>query len=132
MSLQFLFCSFYLLENFLISPYICVALKSIQVLTYNISILTMVVIAIDRYHLIHNPLQSFSQRLKPKYSLFMVWLLAILFSLTCLISMKVSEYFRSANDLIECRILFPNVLPISSIFSYRLFFLGFVAVTRSL
>jgi hypothetical protein len=34
--LQFLFCSYHLLENFLISPHVCVALKSIQILTYNI------------------------------------------------------------------------------------------------
>jgi hypothetical protein len=113
--LQFLFCSSYLLEHFLISPYICVVLKSIQVFTYTISILIMVVIAIDRYRLIRNPLQSCSQRLKPKYSLLVVWLLAILIVLTCLVSTKVFEYFRSANDLIACRILFPDALPISNI-----------------
>ena len=112
--LQFLFCSYYLLENFLLGPYICVLLKAIQILTYNISILTMVVIAIDRYRLIHNPLQSYNKRLNPKYALLIVWLLAILFSLTCLVSMKVSEYFQSSDHLIGCRVLFPKVLPISS------------------
>jgi hypothetical protein len=112
---QFLFCSYYLLEHFLISSHVCVLLKSIQILTYNVSILTMVVIAIDRYRLIHNPLQSSNKRLNPKYALLIVWLLAILYALTYLLSMKVSEYFRSFHELVGCRILFPNVLPISSI-----------------
>ncbi|CAF4556018.1 unnamed protein product, partial [Rotaria sp. Silwood2] len=63
--LQFLFCSHYLLEQFIIGPYLCIVLKSMQVLTYNVSILTMVVIAIDRYYLIHYPLQSSNKRLQP-------------------------------------------------------------------
>ena len=111
---QYLFCSYYLLEHFLIGPYICVFLKSIQVLAYTVSILTMVVIAIDRYRLIYKPLQSYNKRLNPKYSLLIVWLLSILFALTCLISMRVPVYFRSSDNLVSCRLLFPNVLPISS------------------
>ena len=109
---QFLFCSYYLLENFKISPYVCVGLKSIQILTYNVSILTMVVIAIDRYQVIHKPLQLSAKRLRPRYSLVAVWLLAFLFAVTCLVSMKVSEYFLDSYQLIGCRVLFPNALTI--------------------
>lgn len=113
--LQFLFCSRYILENFIIGAHICVTLKSIQVLTYNVSVLTMVAISIDRYQLIHYPLEASSKRLKPRYALPIVWLLAILFAITCLVSMKVSEYFETSNNLIGCRILFNKVLPISSL-----------------
>ncbi|CAF3454804.1 unnamed protein product [Rotaria socialis] len=112
--LQFLFCSYYLLENFKICSFLCVIFKSIQILSYNVSILTMVVIAIDRYLLIHYPLQSSNKRFEPKYSLLVVWLLALLYAISCLRCMKVSEYFQSSQELIGCRILFDTLLPHTS------------------
>ena len=130
--LQFLFCSHYLLEYFIISPYVCVALKAAQVFVYNVSILTMVLIAIDRYRLIHNPLQSKHKRLSPKYTLPIIYVLSMLNALTCVFSMKIFDYFRSANTLIGCRILFPHVLPIPDVILRRirvgLLFIGFYII----
>lgn len=130
--LQFLFCSLYLLEYFIISPYVCVALKATQVLMYNVSILTMVLIAIDRYRLIHNPLQSKNKRLSPKYTFPIIYVLSILNALTCVVSMRIFDYFRSANSLIGCRILFPHVLPISDMILRKirvgLLFIGFYII----
>lgn len=130
--LQFLFCSHHLLEYFLISPYVCVGLKATQVLMYNVSILTMVLIAIDRYRLIHNPLHSKYERLNPKYTLPMIYALSILNALTCLFSMKIFDYFRSANSLIGCQILFPDALPINGIILRKirvgLLFIGFYII----
>ena len=111
--LQFLFCSYYLLEHFIISPHVCVALKATQVLVYNVSILTMVLIAIDRYCLINNPLQSKYKRSHPKYTLPVIYVLSILNALTCVFSMRIFHYFRSPDNVIGCQILFTHVLPIS-------------------
>jgi len=104
---QFIFCSKYFLENYFFSSYICVFNKSIQMLGYNASTLTICVIAFDRYRLIQNPLQKYYRR-KMSGTILPIWILSSLFSSSCLISMKVHTYFNSYDKLIGCEILFPS------------------------
>jgi len=103
---QFILCSKYFLENLTLSPYLCISNKSIQILAYNASTLTMCVIAIDRYRLIQNPLRQYSRRNARQRILF-TWIVSALFAGTCLISMKVHTYFISNQKLISCQVLFP-------------------------
>jgi len=114
--IQFLFCSKYFLETFSFSSYICVLSKSIQILGYNTSILTICVIAFDRYKLVQNPFQQYYRR-KIYRIIFLTWFLSALFSASCLISMNVDTYFNSHQKLISCQILFPlTIKSISSVY----------------
>jgi hypothetical protein len=103
---QFLFCSKYFLENIITSSYLCVLTKSIQILAYNASTLTICVIAFDRYRVIKNPLKLYSDR-NTRRSVLFTWILSGLFAGSCLFSMKVHTYFISYHKLISCQILFP-------------------------
>jgi len=104
--IQFLFCSKYFLEKFSFSSYICILSKSIQILGYNTSTLTICVIAFDRYRLVQNPFQQYYRR-KTCRAILLTWVLSGLFSTSCLISMKVNTYFNSSQKLISCQVLFP-------------------------
>ncbi|CAF0775453.1 unnamed protein product [Rotaria sp. Silwood1] len=104
--IQFIFCSKYFLEKFPCSSYLCLLTKSIEILGYNASTLTICVIAFDRYRLVNNPLQQY-HRIKTRRALFFIWILPGLFSTSCLVSMKVNTYFNSYQQLISCEILFP-------------------------
>jgi hypothetical protein len=104
--IQFLFCSNYFLQKYSFSSYLCVLSKSIQILGYNASTLTICVIAFDRYRLVQYPFQQYYQR-KTYRAILFTWIISGLFSATCLISMKVHTYFNSYQKLISCQILFP-------------------------
>jgi hypothetical protein len=104
--IQFLFCSKYFLETYAFSSYICILSKSIQILGYNTSTLTICVIAFDRYRLVQNPFEHYSRGKTSRLILF-PWLFSVLFSMSCLVSMKVHTYFNSYEKLISCRVLFP-------------------------
>jgi hypothetical protein len=103
---QFLFCSKYFLEKFSFSSYLCVISKSIQILGYNASTLTICVIAFDRYRLVQNPLKQYYRR-KTYRAILSTWIISGLYSASCLVSMKVHTYFNSYQKLIGCQILFP-------------------------
>jgi hypothetical protein len=104
--IQFIFCSKYFLEKFSFSSYICILSKSIQILGYNASTLTICIIAFDRYRLVQNPFQQYYRR-KTSRAILLTWFLCGLFSISCLISMKVDIYFNSYQKLISCQVLFP-------------------------
>ena len=107
--IQFLFCSKYFLETYSFSSYLCIGSKSIQILGYNTSTLTICVIALDRYRLVQNPFQQFHQR-NTSRAIFFTWFFSGLFSASCLLSMKVQTYFHSYENFIACQILFPITL----------------------
>ena len=104
--LQFLFCSKYFLEHYPFSSYLCVFSKTIQILAYNTSTLTICVIAFDRYRLVQNPLKQLCRRQMCRAILF-TWLFSAIFAASCLFSMKVHTYFHSHQKLISCQVLFP-------------------------
>jgi hypothetical protein len=104
--IQLLFCSKYFLENVILSSYLCVLTKSVQVLAYNASTLTICVIAFDRYRVIKNPLKLYHGR-STRRSVLFTWILSGLFAGSCLISMRVHTYFISYEKLISCQVLFP-------------------------
>lgn len=106
--IKFIFCSKYFLDNYMFSSYICLFNKSIQILGYNASTLTICVIAFDRYRLVQNPLKKYGRRKICRTILF-IWILTGLFSISCLVSMKVQTYFKSYDELISCQILFPSI-----------------------
>jgi hypothetical protein len=123
--IQFIFCSKYFLEKYSFTSYICVLSKSIQILGYNASTLTICIIAFDRYRLVQNPLQQYYRRQTCRCILF-AWILSGLFSLTCLISIKVQTYFNSYEKLISCQILFP--LTIKYISNYYILKIRFICL----
>ncbi len=90
---QFLFCSKYFLEKYSFTSYLCVLSKSIQVLGYNTSTLTICIIAFDRYRILQYPFQQ-NYRRKTSRAILFSWILSGLFSASCLISMKVHTYFN--------------------------------------
>ena len=104
--LQFVFCSKLFLEKLSFGPYLCVSSKSIQILAYNASTLTICVIAVDRYRVVQNPLKQSCRRQMCRAILF-TWISSGLFAASCLVSMKVHTYFHSCQKLISCQILFP-------------------------
>ena len=104
--LQFLFCSKYFLDHYSFIPHLCIFSKSIQVLAYNTSTLTICVIAFDRYRLVKNPLKQLCRRQMCRAILF-TWTFSAIFAGSCLFSMKVPTYFASHQKLISCQILFP-------------------------
>lgn len=105
-SSQVVFCSKYFLETFSFSSYICILSKSIQILGYNTSTLTICVIAFDRYRIVKNPFKQYYRR-KTFRIIFCTWFLSGLFSTSCLISMKADTYFNSYQKLISCKVFFP-------------------------
>lgn len=125
---QFVVCSGYVLQHVQFSSYLCVAIKSTQILAYNASTLTICVIAIDRYRLIHNPLKHSCRRQLYRAMLF-TWILPILFSGTCLFSMRVPTYFNSHDKLISCQLFLPlpeTFLSITQIRRIRISFLTII------
>jgi hypothetical protein len=105
---QFLFCSKYFLEHFLIGSHLCILSKSIQILAYNTSTLIICVIAFDRYRIIQDPLKQYYHR-NTRQSIVFTWLFSGLFASTCLISMRVHTYFISYDKLISCQVFFPSI-----------------------
>ena len=104
--LQFLFCSKLFLDKLSLGPYLCVSSKSIQILAYNASTLTICVIAVDRYRLVQNPLMQSCRRQMCR-AILLTWISSSLFAASCLVSMKVHTYFHSYQKLISCQVLFP-------------------------
>ncbi|CAF1218946.1 unnamed protein product [Adineta steineri] len=103
---QFIFCSTYFLKNITSSSYLCISNKSLQILAYNASTITMCVIAYDRYRIIQNPLRQYSTR-HTRQAILFTWIISGIYAGSCLISMKVHTYFISNQKLISCQILFP-------------------------
>lgn len=100
---QWLFCHYHLLENY--SPFsrICGTIKTTQVISYYLSTYSMFFVAIDRFLLVKFPT---SQGLKRKWvPLSLSWLVAIAFSSTTFVNLRISEYF-GPKGLISCRIVF--------------------------
>ena len=106
--MQLLFCSKSFLNSLPISSHLCVLSKSLQILAYNTSTLTICVIAFDRYRMIDDPLQQYYHR-HMRRSICFTWIASALFASTCLISMRVHTYFISMDKLISCQVFFPNV-----------------------
>ncbi|CAF1374044.1 unnamed protein product [Rotaria sordida] len=103
--IQFIFRSKYFLKKCSCSLYICLLSKSIEILGYNASTLTICIIAVDRFHLVYNQLKQ-RHRIKIRCALLFIWILPSLFSTSGLISIKVNTYFNSYQQLISCQILF--------------------------
>lgn len=103
--IQLIFCSRTFLETFTCSSYICLLSRLIEILGQNASILTVCLIAFDRYYRVKNPLQ-YRQRNSRRLLLF-IWITSGLFSISCAVSMKVNIYFYSLQHFISCQILFP-------------------------
>lgn len=127
-SIQLLFCSKYLLERFTLCSYICLLTKSLQILASNSSILTVCIIAFDRYRIVQNPFQHYDRRRTYQIIVF-IWLFSSLFSLMSFISLRIPIYFNSYEQLITCKILFPTTwkyLSTNQIRKIRLFCLIFL------
>ncbi|CAF1329388.1 unnamed protein product [Adineta steineri] len=103
---EFVFCSKYFVQNITASSYVCAGNKSMQTLAYNVSTLTICLIAYDRYRLIENPLEKYYPK-KPFPVILLTWIFSGLFAATCFVSTKVNIYFNSYEKLICSQILYP-------------------------
>lgn len=104
LPIQILLCSRYFLTKLTYSAHVCAAAQCVQVLTYNVSTLTICLIAYDRYRLIHNPLCRYYPSRLPR-ALLLVWMLSAVFSG----SYFASAPLRSTQRLITCQPLFASI-----------------------
>ena len=90
---QWLFCSSLVLNSTdWFGICMCGLMKSLQILSYYVSSLTMTAIAYDRYLLVCKPMSS---RINVTYMLFIVWMLGLIFISGNLFTLRVTEYFSS-------------------------------------
>ncbi|RWS05546.1 putative G-protein coupled receptor 83-like isoform X2 [Dinothrombium tinctorium] len=106
---QWIFCSTHALDVWKLE-FFCAVTKSVQVLSFYISSLMMMLIAIERYHGIMYPLRP---KLKTKPLIVIAWTLTIIFVATSIGSAKIFEYFTN-DRIISCRIVLKFKRPFDS------------------
>ncbi|RWS01168.1 putative G-protein coupled receptor 83-like protein, partial [Dinothrombium tinctorium] len=106
---QWLFCSEYMLEHGS-GDYPCAFFKSLQVATYFLSTLTMVVIALNRYVGIF---YWHKIRFNATAAIVSTWFIAIVFVAMTAVSVKIFKYFTS-KELITCGVVLEFTKPFDS------------------
>jgi hypothetical protein len=106
---QILFCSQQLLDSSKYSEVNCALMKSIQVISFQVSSLTVTAIAIDRYIVVHYP---FEPRKSPRFFIVIIWVASILFVSITAFSIKIFVYF--GDSIIGCRVILRFNYPFSS------------------
>lgn len=87
---QWLFCSTWVLDSSWLGQAICGLMKSLQMLSYYVSSLSMMVIAYDRFLLVCRPM---SPKTNVRLLVAIPWVMGLLFISCNVFSMRVSEYF---------------------------------------
>ncbi|RWS24889.1 hypothetical protein B4U80_13839 [Leptotrombidium deliense] len=106
---QWLFCSTHALDVWKLE-FMCSVSKSLQVLSFYISSLTMMLIAMERYHGIMYPLK---RPLKTKVLIIATWISTTIFVALTMGSAKIFEYFTN-DRIISCRIVLKFTTPFNS------------------
>lgn len=99
---QWLLCSSVLLNTGVLCQSLCGLMKTLQILSYYVSSLTMTAIAYDRYRLVCHPSL---RRVNVTLLVGLVWLLGVLFISQNVVTLRVSEYFSPDEGLITCRVV---------------------------
>lgn len=100
---QYLLCSTMMLDLGWFTVSLCALVKTLQILSYYVSSLTMLAMAYDRYRLVCHPQ---SARVPALYLLIACWSVSFIFLVMNFFSMRVPEYFSSTSGIITCRNVF--------------------------
>lgn len=100
---QMFMCSTIMLDLGWVSMSLCALMKTMQIMSYYVSSLTMLSMAYDRYRLVCHPQ---ARPIKAKRLLIACWTLSLVFILMNLFSMRVNEFFSPTDGIITCRVVF--------------------------
>ena len=104
---QWLFCAQAVLDTGSVATFFCAYFKSMGVLSWFVSTLSMTAIAVDRYQAVHYP---HNKRQFTRWVIAGIWGYSILFIIFTGSSIKISVYF--GNPIISCDVVFKNYFPL--------------------
>ncbi|RWS23679.1 putative G-protein coupled receptor 83-like protein [Leptotrombidium deliense] len=111
---QWLFCSHQLLL-YDTGRVVCGFLKSLQIITYSVSSLTMITIALHRYLSIfhHSRLGIIRMKFNVKAAIISTWIIAIVFVAMTAMSIKIFKFF-TPKEIITCEVILQFSRPFDS------------------
>ena len=88
-----------LLQKWLLPDFMCSFCPFIQNVSLNVSIFTLVAVALDRYRAVVHPLRARTSHLKTKLCIAPIWFFAVLLSIPTYIGLKVETRFDTKTGI---------------------------------
>lgn len=88
-----------LLQKWILPYFMCSLCPTVQIITLNVSIFTLIAIALDRHHAVHHPLKAKTSKSRSNIIIVIIWIFSILISVPTLIAYKIEFILDETTDL---------------------------------